>query len=358
MKALITAGGRGTRLHPLTHTSNKHLIPIANKPMILYAVEAVVEAGIRDIFIIVNETKPVVEKLLGDGSKWNARFTYIYQESPLGLAHCLKVAEPFLGKEPFVFYLGDNILAGGINKFVESFQNSKSNCQLLLAQVPDPERFGVAILDKKGCVVRTLEKPKNPKTSYAIAGVYILDHHCFEAFKGEGAVCLSKRGEFEIPDVFQYLLDHGYKISAHNITGWWKDTGKIEDFLGANRLVLEHLKGKIEGSIDSFSRVSGEVVLEKGSKIIKSVIRGPVIIGKDVIVKNSYVGPFTSIDNNCVIENSEVEHSVLMEECKVLDLDVRMDNSLIGKKVVITKENGRPKSYSFLLGDNSKVNLV
>ncbi|HKZ34861.1 MAG TPA: glucose-1-phosphate thymidylyltransferase [Patescibacteria group bacterium] len=359
MKALITAGGHGTRLRPLTFTSNKHLIPVANKPMIFYSLEAVRGAGITDIGMIVNETRPVIEELLGNGKKFGVHITYIDQDEPRGLGHCLMIAERFLGKDPFVFYLGDNVLAGGIDGFVSEFKKTKPNCQLLLAKVPDPERFGVAVLNKKGEVIRTVEKPKHPETPFAITGVYLLDHHCFEAFRGKDAIKISARGEFEIPDVFQYLLDHGYKVRAHNVTGWWKDTGKMEDLLAANRLVLERqTDGEIKGSVDKISKLAGIVRIGKGTKIVNSELRGPVVIGENVEVRDSYIGPFTSLYNGCVIHNSEIEHSVVLGNVTIRDVERRIDNSLIGQDVTIVQNHRHPKTYSFMVGDNAKVHLV
>ena len=307
MKALITAGGRGTRLRPLTFTNNKHLIPIANKPIIEYAIEAVREAGITDIGITYNYGLEELQSYLGEGERYEVSITYIHQQAPIGLADCVRAAEDFIGHDKFVFYLGDNMLAGGIKEFVEEFaKDTKTNCLLLLAKVPDPERFGVAEINKKGDVIRTVEKPTSFISDRAITGIYFFDHHIFKAFKGKDAIKPSARGELEIPDAFQYLIDHGYTVHAKNVSGWWKDTGKMNDLLLANRLILE--KGytfEIDGNSED-TLIEGEVAIAKGAKVINSHIRGPVVIGEGSIVENSYIGPFTSIDKNCVIRNSEI----------------------------------------------------
>lgn len=263
MKALITSGGRGTRLRPITHTSNKHLIPIANKPMIHYAIEAVVEAGVRDIGIVINpETGREIQQALGDGSRWGATFTYILQEAPLGLAHVIKVSQGFLKEEPFIFYLGDNVVAGGIRRFVEAFESHKPNCRLLLARVKDPERFGVPEIHD-GRIVRVEEKPQQPKSPYAVTGIYLYDAHILEAV---GRIAPSARGELEISDAHQYLIDQGYEVAYREITGWWKDTGQPEDLLEANRLILDRImdfgEPSIMGEVDRHSDIAGKVVVE------------------------------------------------------------------------------------------------
>lgn len=358
MRALITAGGQGTRLRPITFTSNKHLIPVANKPMLFYALEAVAEAGIKEVGIIINETKPEIEAVVGRGRKWGFKVTYIFQEKPLGLAHCIKVAQKFLGKEPFVFYLGDNILAGSIKRFVESFVKKKPNAQMLLAKVADPSRFGVPII-KRGKVVGAIEKPKRPKTNYAITGIYLFDQHVFECFSGKDAIKPSERGELEITDVFQYLINHGFRVTTSDVSGWWKDTGKMEALLDANRLVLDRFNGlEIDGKVDKKSQIVGDVRVEKGSKITNTVIRGPVVIGQNVYIKNSYIGPYTSIYHHCQVINSELENSILLEGAKLVNLDRRVDTSLIGKDARVVKTDARPRAYNFLIGDTCQVDLI
>ena len=359
MKALITAGGKGTRLRPITHTSNKHLIPIANKPMIHYAIEAVVEAGIREIGIVYNpDTGQEIMNALGDGSQWGARITYILQERPEGLAHVVRVAREFLQDSPFVFYLGDNVVVGGIRRFVEAFEASGADCHLVLARVRDPERFGVPEI-RDGRIVRIEEKPREPKSPYAVTGIYLYRPVIFEAV---AAIQPSARGELEISDAHQYLIDKGYRVEYSEITGWWKDTGKPEDLLEANRLVLDRIiedhEPRIQGEVDGASDVAGKVIVEEGARVIRSNIRGPAIIGRNTVIEDSYIGPFTSIYTDCHIRNSEVEYSILMEGCRILDARVRIERSLLGREAAIVQCQGRPRTQKFVIGDQSHVELI
>jgi len=354
MKALIASGGRGTRLRPITHTQNKHLIPIANKPILHYAIEAAKEAGIKEMGIVVNADSHEVQDAIGDGSRWNVHITYIPQEAPLGLAHVVRIAEPFLGIEPFIFYLGDNLVIGGVQRFVEEFEKSKCNCFLTLARVKDPERFGVPEL-RDGHIVSIEEKPKHPKSSYAVAGVYLYDRHIFEAVK---ALKPSARGEYEISDAHQYLIDHGYSVGYAEITGWWKDTGKPIDLLEANRLILDNITPSMEGSVDEHSMVAGKVSAGKGTQIMNSIVRGPVTIGEHCIIEDSYVGPFTSIGDWCEIRNSEVEFSIIQKRCKILNVGIRIEGSLLGMDVEIVEAAGKPRVHRFMLGELSRVEIV
>jgi glucose-1-phosphate thymidylyltransferase len=359
VKALITAGGRGTRLRPITHTNNKHLIPIANKPMIHYAIEAVIDAGIKDIGIVINpDTGEEIKEALGNGERWGASFTYIIQEAPIGLAHVVKVSQDFIKDEPFVFYLGDNVIVGGIKRFLEEFKKSGNNCHLVLAKVKDPQRFGVPEI-KDGRIVRVEEKPKVPKSDFAVTGIYFYDHHIFEAVNN---IKPSWRGELEISDAHQYLIDKGYKIGFSEITGWWKDTGKPEDLLEANRLVLEQIinskESKIKGEVDKDSEIIGKVIIEEGAKILKSSILGPVIIGENTIIENSYIGPFTSIYYDCHIKNSEIQYSIIMEKSKIIDIETRIEKSILGKSVQLMKGDSRPRTYCFILGDKGSIKLI
>ncbi len=354
MKALITSGGRGTRLRPLTHTQNKHLIPIANKPILHYAIEYCTQAGIKDIGIVYSADSTAVPDAIGDGSQWGVHITYIPQEAPLGLAHVVKISQDFIQDEPFVFYLGDNMVVGGLDRFIEAFEKNKSNCHLTLAKVKDPERFGVPEI-KDNRIVRIEEKPKQPKSHFAVSGIYIYDATIFEAVNN---IKPSARGELEISDAHQYLLDHGYKITYSEITGWWKDTGKPYDLLEANRLILDNMTEDIQGEIDKNSLVTGKVKIGAGSKIINSTVRGPVIIGENTIIENSYVGPFTSIYDECLIKNSEVEFSILLKECKIIDVDIRIEHSLLGNDVEIVKAEGHPATHRFLIGDQSRVEVL
>jgi glucose-1-phosphate thymidylyltransferase len=359
MKALITAGGRGTRLRPLTHTRNKHLIPVANKPMIHYAIEAVAATGIRDIGISINpDTGADLQAALGAGEAWGVRLTYIMQEAPLGLAHVLQVAEPFLRGERFVFYLGDNLIVGGITRFVEHFAANGDDCHLVLARVHDPQRFGVAeVCD--GRVVRVEEKPFQPSSDLAVAGIYCYTPTIFEAVH---AIKPSARGELEISDAHQYLIDHGHPVSFSEATGWWKDTGKPEDLLEANRVVLDMLLPgtgpEIQGEVDAHSDVAGKVMVEPGAKIVESQIRGPAIIGAHTLVEGSYIGPYTALGSHCIVHNSEVEYSIICPETQILDATVRIERSLLGREVVIRRGPTRPRTQKFIVGDQSVIDLV
>lgn len=354
MKALITSGGRGTRLRPLTHTQNKHLIPIANKPILHYAIDYCAQAGIKEIGIVYSSESSAVPDAIGDGSDFGVKITYIPQDAPLGLAHVVKISQDFIRDEPFVFYLGDNMVVGGLQRFIDAFTDKKSNCHLTLAKVPDPERFGVPEI-KGERIVGIEEKPKKPKSQFAVSGIYVYDSTIFEAVNN---IKPSLRGELEISDAHQYLLDHNYSITFSEITGWWKDTGEPYDLLEANRLILDNMERDVRGNVDSSSIVSGKVQLPKSSKIINSTVRGPVIIGENTVIENSYIGPYTSIYNDCLIKNSEVEFSILHSACKVLDVDIRIEHSLLGSDVEIIKAKGRPATHRFLIGDQSRVELL
>ncbi len=360
MKGLITAGGRGTRLRPITHTKNKHLIPIAGKPLIVYAIEALKDAGITDIGITYNHDLESLVNTLGDGKELGVSITYIHQPSPIGLADCVRVAKDFIKEDSFVFFLGDNMVAGGISNFVKEFQKSKSNFLLLLAQVPDPQRFGVPVFDKKGNLIGVEEKPQNPKSNMAVTGIYIYDKNVFKAFEGVDAIKPSARGELEISDVHQYLIDHGFSVKAVNATGWWKDTGQGRDLLLANRLILEkHIDFKISKTsfISADSDIQGNISLGNNSKIINSTLRGPIYIGDNTVIENSYIGPFTSIENNNIILNSEIEHSIIFNDSKIFHIENRIDNSVIANNVIIQKRVKKPKVLNMMLGDHSSIEI-
>ena len=363
MKAIITAGGRGTRLRPLTHSNNKHLLPIANKPMILYPLEQIRDAGILDIGVIVNETRAEIESLLGDGSKFGVRITYIFQEKPLGIGHCLKISQDFLqGTDKFVMYLGDNVSALGIKGFVDDFIKSDKNAMMSLVKVDDLEKlkaWGVAEIEGDK-VLRVEEKPQNPKPNHlGGAGIYFFDSNAFKAFSGDGAIVPSARGEYEITSgVFRYLIDHGYKVGYYNITGWWKDTGRMEDLIEANRLVLDKYDGfEIKGKIDASSKVVGDIKLGTESTIQNSNILGPVVIGENVVIKNSKIGAYTAIGDNCVIENSEIENSILMSGASLTNLQ-NVTASLIGFNAKVKKNGGVPNVSSLVVGDDSVISLA
>ena len=355
MKGLILSGGFGTRLRPLTHTSAKQLIPVANKPILHYAIEALKRSGIKDIGIVVGDTRQEIKSAIGSGKDFGVKITYIEQEKPLGLAHAVKISKKFIKDESFVMYLGDNILKDGIFEFVETFRNKKSNANILLTRVPHPEHFGVAELDRSGKVVKLTEKPKNPKSNLALVGIYIFDKNIFKAVE---KIKPSSRNELEITDAIQWLIDNGFTVESHEVSGWWKDTGKPEDILEANQLVLEDIEGKIEGKVDKDTEISGRVVIEKGAEIVKSQLRGPLIIGAGSKIIRSYIGPFTSIGNSARIESSEIEHSIILPESEIIGIQGRIDQSLIGRGVKIVSRRTKPSTHRFILGDRSDITLA
>lgn len=354
MKALILSGGKGTRLRPITHTAAKQLVPVANKPILFYAIEAVKDAGITDIGIIVGDTHQEIRSAVGSGEKWGVKVTYIQQEAPLGLAHAVKIAQDFIGDDTFVMFLGDNLIKDGITGLVNEYKQSGANSQILLAHVPNPQEFGVAMLEG-GRAVKLIEKPKDPPSDLALVGVYMFDSNIFEAVN---AIEPSARGELEITDAIQYLIDTGRRVESHIITGWWKDTGKLADMLEANRLMLDVLEGDVQGDVDGQSEVAGRVKIGKGTKIINGCVRGPAVIGEGCVIENAFVGPYTSINDRVVLRSSEIEHSIVLEDSEILDIGSRVEDSLIGKNVKIEKDSKLPKAYRFMLGDNSEVSVL
>ncbi len=353
MKGLILSGGKGTRLRPITYTSAKQLVPVANKPVLFYGLEALVAAGIRDIGIVVGDTQAEIRAAVGDGSRWNARITYIEQDAPRGLAHAVLISEAFIGRDPFVMYLGDNLLNRGITQFVEAFDREKPAAQILLTRVPDPQMFGVAELEG-GRVVRLVEKPKEPKSDLALVGVYMFGPEVFTSVK---RIKPSFRNELEITDAIQDLIDRSLDVRPHLVEGWWKDTGKLEDMLEANRLILDTLERRVEGTIDGESRIEGKVVVEAGATIERSVVRGPVIIGAGARISGAYIGPFTAVGERVTIRETEIEHSIVLEGAVITDLANRIEDSLIGRNVSIYRLPVRPSAYRFMLGDNSEVGI-
>lgn len=353
MKGLILSGGRGTRLRPITYTSAKQLVPVANKPILFYGIEALAESGIREIGIVVGDTRREIMDAVGDGRRFGVAVTYIEQEAPLGLAHAVLVSEPYLGAEPFVMYLGDNLIRDTLSPLVRRFGEERPNAQILLAHVPNAQQFGVAVL-AGGKVVRLVEKPKKPPSDLALVGVYMFDRTVFEAVK---AIQPSGRGELEITDAIQWLIDSGRTVRPHVIEGWWKDTGKLEDLLEANRLILDTLAARVEGEVEA-SEIHGKVIVEVGAKIVRSVVRGPAIIGKGAMIENAYIGPFTAVGDQVVIHGSEVEHSIILEGSSIIDVSGRIESSLVGRNVTIYRSGSKPKSYNLMLGDRSQVGLV
>ncbi|HEX2047706.1 MAG TPA: glucose-1-phosphate thymidylyltransferase [Acidimicrobiales bacterium] len=357
MKALILAGGAGTRLRPITHTSAKQLVPVANKPILFYGLEQMAEAGIIEVGIVVGDTADEIRAAVGDGSTWGLKVTYIPQEAPLGLAHCVLIAGDFLGDEDFVMYLGDNLLRQGVKGFVDRFEDegrSHAVAQILLARVPDPQRFGVAEIGPAGEVLRLVEKPVDPPSDLALVGVYLFGPTIHEAVR---SIEPSGRGELEITDAIQWLLDHGHRVHHQVVDGWWIDTGKLDALLEGNRLILETLEQTVEGSVDGESKVEGRVVVCAGAEVVGSVIRGPAIIGAGTRIEHSFVGPFTSIAERCHVVRSEIEHSVILGDSRIVDIP-RLEDSLIGKQVVVTRSARRPRANRFMLGDHSQVDLT
>jgi glucose-1-phosphate thymidylyltransferase len=358
MKALILAGGAGTRLRPITHTSAKQLVPVANKPILFYGIEAMVAAGITEIGVIVGDTRAEVMAALGDGAQFGAAFTFIPQDAPLGLAHCVLIASDFLGDDDFVMYLGDNLLEQDLGAFVHAFETARAGsepptAQILLKQVPDPHRFGIAELDDAGNVVRLVEKPADPPSDLALVGVYLFDRTINDAVR---AIDPSARGELEITDAIQWLVDQGKRVRCELLTGWWIDTGKLTPLLEANRLLLEKIETRIDGKVDDASTIDGRVIVEAGATVTNSILRGPLVIGAGARIADSFVGPFSAIGDGCEIVNSEVEHSVVMERSRVIDIQ-RLEDSLIGKEAVVSRSQVRPRALRLMVGDHCQIDV-
>jgi glucose-1-phosphate thymidylyltransferase len=358
MKALILAGGSGTRLRPITHTRAKQLVPVANTPILFYGIESMVAAGIVDLGVIIGETGPEVRAALGDGSRFGARITYLPQHAPLGLAHCVLIARDFLADDDFVMYLGDNLLEQDLGAFVAAFETARAGvdppaAQILLKQVPDPHRFGIATLDGDGHVVHLVEKPEDPPSDLALVGVYLFDRRIHDAV---AAIEPSARGELEITDAIQWLIDHGHRVRCELLSGWWIDTGKLTPLLEANRLLLDKLVTRVEGTVDATSTLDGKVVIEAGAEVVHSTLRGPLAIGAGTKVVDSFIGPFSAIGSGCEIVNSEIEHSVVMEGSKVFDI-ARLEDSLIGREAVITRSQTRPRALRLMVGDDCQIDV-
>ncbi len=367
MKGLILAGGAGTRLRPITHTSAKQLVPVANKPILFYAIEDMADAGIRDIGIVVGDTRDEVIAAVGDGERWDVRVTYIHQEQPLGLAHCVLLAREFLGEDDFVMYLGDNMLQQRLRGFVERFEEDRlasatptldgavvpSVAQILLCPVPDPHRFGVAEVDAGGRVTALVEKPADPPSDLALVGVYLFTPAIHDVV---AELEPSARGELEITDAIQRLIDRGDRVRHEVLEGWWLDTGKKDPLLESNRRVLEMLEPRVDGKVDDASTVDGRVVIEQGAELVCSTVRGPAIIGAGTRLDNSYIGPFTAVGNDCEIVNSEVEHSVILERSRIIGVP-RLVDSLIGRDVEVTRNEKLPRATKLMVGDHCFIEL-
>ena len=354
MKGLILSGGKGTRLRPITHTSAKQLVPVANKPVLFYGIEAMAAAGIRQIGIIIApETGDEIRAEAGDGTRFGVEITYIVQDEPAGLAHAVLTAEPYLGSDSFVMYLGDNLLQGGIVALVEAFDAHAPDALILLTPVPDPQNYGVAELED-GRVRRLAEKPAEPATDLALVGVYMFTPAIHDAAR---AIKPSARGELEITDAIQHLVDAGKRVEPHVVEGWWKDTGRLDDMLEANRLILDHLESSIEGELIA-SSTEGRVRIEPGARLERCTVRGPAIIAAGARLSDCYVGPYTAIGEDCVIEHAEVEHSILLAGSSVVGLEGRMESSLLGRNVKIGRGDGQPRAYRFMVGDNSEIGIL
>jgi glucose-1-phosphate thymidylyltransferase len=358
MKALILAGGEGTRLRPITHTRAKQLVPVANKPILFYGVEAMVAAGIKEIGVIVGSTGQEVRAALGDGSDFGAEITYIPQEAPLGLAHCVLIAGEFLGADDFVMYLGDNLLEQDLSAFIAAFEQARKAdeppaAQILLKRVPDPQRFGIATLDADGHVLELVEKPELPPSDLALVGVYLFDPTIHQAVR---AIAPSARGELEITDAIQWLISNGKRVRTELLTGWWIDTGKLTPLLEANRLLLEKVEPRIDGAVDEASSIDGRVVVADGAQIVNSTIRGPVAIGRGTRIVDSFIGPFSAIGAGCEVVHSEIEHSVVMDDSKVLYIP-RLEDSLIGREAVVERSARRPRALRLMIGDHCQIDV-
>lgn len=367
MKGLILSGGAGTRLRPITHTSAKQLVPVANKPILFYGIDDMVEAGITEIGIVTGETGPEVREAVGDGSAFGAKVTYIPQDEPLGLAHCVLIARDFLGDDDFVMYLGDNMLQQGLVEFVSTFEQSKllaanppldgevapPAAQILLCPVPDPQRFGVARIDDQGHVVELVEKPDVPPSDLALVGVYLFTPAIHQAVD---SIEPSPRGELEITDAIQWLIDDGQVVRHDELHGWWLDTGKKDPLLESNRRVLEELDPRVDGSVDDASTIDGRVVIEAGASVVGSHIRGPAIIGVGTVVVDSYIGPFTAVAEDCRIEHSELDNSVVLARSVISNVP-RLVDSLIGRDTQVHRSGVRPKATRLMIGDHCTIDL-
>jgi glucose-1-phosphate thymidylyltransferase len=354
LKGLILSGGKGTRLRPITHTSAKQLVPVANRPVLFYGIDAMAKAGIEEIGIIIApETGQEIKEVAGDGSAFGVKITYILQDEPAGLAHAVLTAEPFLGDSPFVMYLGDNLLQGGIDDLVTAFKANEPDALILLTPVSDPQHFGVAELDGDR-VVALAEKPPEPKTNLALVGVYMFKSLIHDAAR---AIEPSARGELEITDAIQHLVNTDRRVEPHIVQGWWKDTGRLDDMLEANRLILDRFERRVDGTLVD-SQVEGRVVIEAGATLTRATVRGPAIIGAGAVLTDCYIGPYTAIGEDCAVENAEVEHSILLAGSSVRGLDGRMESSLLGRNVHIARSSGQPRAFRFMVGDNSEIGIL
>ncbi|MFQ3637688.1 MAG: glucose-1-phosphate thymidylyltransferase [Cyanobacteriota bacterium] len=356
MKAIVLSGGKGTRLRPLTYTGAKQLVPVANKPILWYGLEAIAACGITEIGIIISpETGEEVKAKTGDGSQFGAQITYILQDQPAGLAHAVKIAQPFLGDAPFVMYLGDNLVEGCLGGLVDQFKANTLDALTLLCEVPNPTAFGVAEVDETGRILRLVEKPKVPPSNLALVGVYLFSPKIHEAI---AQIQPSARGELEITDAIQKLIDLNYKVEAFNLKGWWLDTGKKDDLLEANRLILDnYLQSSIRGDVNESSQISGRVEIGEGSKIVNSAIRGPVSIGRNCHIENCFIGPYSSIADSVTLIEADLEHSVVLQQAKIIGIHQRIVDSVIGQRANLRVAPQRPKALRLMIGDDCQIDL-
>jgi glucose-1-phosphate thymidylyltransferase len=353
MRALILSGGEGSRLRPITYTSAKQLIPVGGEPILFRAIESIREAGIDEVGIVVGATAEEVRAAVGDGSRWGVRVTYIHQEAPLGLAHAVLTAREFVRGQPFLMYLGDNVLLEGLTRFVEEFERTRPDAQIFLARVPEPERFGVAVLDGER-VVKLVEKPAQRISDLALVGVYLFDDSILEAAE---TLRPSWRGEYEITEAIQWLIDNGRVVRAEMVSGWWKDTGKPTDLLEANRIMLDAQSPAVQGEVDDASTVEGNVVVEPGASIMRSRIRGPAVVGARSVVEDSEIGAYTSIGEDCTVAGSFIEDSIVLEGCTIRDVH-GLATSILGKHVEVRHSGRRDGKHRLIVGIVSDRNRV
>lgn len=351
MRALVLSGGEGSRLRPITHTNAKQLIPVAGRPILFHVLESIAAAGIREVGVVIGATGDEVRGSVGDGSRWGLTVTYLQQSAPLGLAHAVLTARDFVAGQPFLMYLGDNVLLEGVCRFVAEFERTRPDAQIFVARVPEPERFGVAVLDGER-VVRLVEKPRRHVSDLALVGVYLFDDSIIEACD---SLEPSWRGEYEITEAIQWLVDRGRTVRAEMVDGWWKDTGKPDDLLEANRMMLSIRTASIRGDVDEATTVEGTVVVDEGAKVTRSVLRGPVVVGRDTMVDESSIGPNVSVEHGCRIERSSIEDSIVMEHCAITGVQ-GITGSILGRGVDV-RHRGSPGARRFVIGDQSRVEV-
>ena len=357
MKALILSGGKGTRLRPLTYTGAKQLVPVANKPILWYGIESIVAAGITEIGIVISpETGGEIKEKTGSGDRFGAKITYILQDEPAGLAHAVKISQDFLGDAPFVMYLGDNLIEGSLHNFCAKFKERHLDALTLLRRVPNPTAFGVAEVDESGRILRLVEKPKVPPSDLALVGVYLFSP---EVHKSIAQIQPSARGELEITDAIQNLIERQQPVESVELQGWWLDTGKKDDLLEANRIILDRgLKAENLGDVDDNSQVIGRVKIGRNSKLINCKVRGPVVIGENCHLENCFIGPYSSIADETRLIEADIEHSVILQGAEVVGIHQRIVDSLIGQRAKLTEAPERPRALRFMIGDDSKIELV